>query len=90
MLSKRFSWFPLLASRKIKVKETKSKVPVSNDINLDCANLLTINCVQELPVPENELAIVSATKECTSVEDRVMETNSKAAVSGLFLILPSL
>ena len=42
---------------------------------------LTHICVQELP--ENELvAIVSATKECTSesVKDRVMETNSKAAV----------
>ena len=56
----------------------------------DCANLLTINCVQEPPVPENEVATVSATMECTTVEDRVLETNSKAAVSGLFLILPYL
>ena len=41
---------------------------------------LTHICVQELP--ENELAVVSATKECASAEpeDRVMETNSKAAV----------
>ena len=39
---------------------------------------------------ENELALVSTTKECT-VEDRVMETNSKAAVRGLVLfILPPL
>ena len=38
-------------------------------------------CDQELP--ENELvAIVSATKECTSVEDRVMETVFNAAVRG--------
>ena len=44
-------------------------------IRSDRANFLMINCVQELP--ENELVIVSATKECTSV---VMETNSKAAV----------
>ena len=31
---------------------------------------------------ENELALVSTTKECTTVEDRVTETNSKAAVRG--------
>ena len=49
---------------------------------------LTHIFVQELP--ENELSMVSATKECTSVEDRVMESNSKAAVRGLILILPSL
>lgn len=34
------------------------------------------NCVQKLP--EDELAVVSATKDYTSVEDRVMETDSKA------------
>ena len=41
---------------------------------------LTHIVVQELP--ENELAMVSATKERASVEpeDRVIETNSKAAV----------
>ena len=49
---------------------------------------LTHIFVQELP--ENELSMVSATRECTSVEDRVMEKNSKAAVRGLILILPSL
>ena len=37
-----------------------------------------------------ELAFVSTTKECTTVEDRVTETNSKATVRGLILILPSL
>ena len=50
-------------------------------IKSDCGNFLTIICVQELP--DNELVIVS-------VEDRVMETNSKAAVRGLIHILPSL
>ena len=49
---------------------------------------LTLIFLQELP--ENDLAIVSATKECTSEEDRIVETNSKAAVRGLIHILPSL
>ena len=50
-------------------------------IKSDCANKnLTINCVQELP--ENELGIVSATK------DGVIETNIKAAVRGLVLMFP--
>ena len=53
---------------KSKFTEPKSEV--------SCTNFLTTNCVQKLP--ENELAIVSATNEYTSVEDRVMETNSKA------------
>ena len=39
---------------------------------------------------ENEPAIFSTTKECTTVEGRVTEVNSKAAVRGLILILPSL
>ena len=34
---------------------------------------------------ENELTLVSTTKECTTVEDRVTETNSNAAVRGLLL-----
>ena len=40
-------------------------------------------------MPENELANISATNECTSVEseDRDMETNSKAAVRGLIYIM---
>ena len=45
------------------------------------------NCVQKLP--ENELAIVSKTKEPESEEDRGMETNPKA-VGGLIHILPTL
>ena len=49
---------------------------------------LTHIFVQELP--DNELAIVSATKERTSYEDRIVETNSKAAVRGLIHILPFL
>ena len=51
-------------------------------INSDCANFLTINCIQELPENDSELAIVSATMESTSEEDRDMETNSGAAVRG--------
>ena len=63
---------------------------MSIDSESDCAtkNFLTINCIQELP--KNELSIVSTTKECTLVEDQVMETNSRAAVRRLILILPSL
>ena len=61
-------------------------------INLDCASFLTINCVQVLPVPENELEIVSATNQCTSVEPDSeggdTKTDSKAAVRGSVHILP--
>ena len=46
----------------------------------DFADFLTINYIQELP--ESELAIVSATRERTSEEGRIMETKSKAAVRG--------
>ena len=77
MSSRRFPWFPLLVPKKFKVKDTKSNVS-----NLDYTNFiqtyLTINGVQEQP--ENEVATVSATNECTTVEDRVLETNSKAEV----------
>ena len=59
-------------------------------IKSDCANFLTINVELRQDLPESELAIVLATKECTSVESRVLETNSNAAVRGLSLILPSL
>ena len=51
------------------------------------SDFLILNCVQELPVPRDEL---STTKESNSVEDQVMETNPKAAVRGLILNLPSL
>ena len=87
MSSKRFPWFPVRVPTKIKVRETKSKVSNEHQPRL-CANLLTINCVQKLP--ENELVIESATMECTSEEDREMETISKAAVRGLIHILPYL
>ena len=56
-------------------------------IKSDCANFLTTYCVQELP--ENELANVLATNECTSMGDRVLESNSRAAVRGLIHILLS-
>ena len=42
---------------------------------------LTHICTQELS--ENGLAIISATKDCDSAEDRVIETNSEATVRGL-------
>ena len=75
-----------LCSRLGNLKWRRRNLWWAMSINSDCANFLVTNCLQELP--ENELEIVSATKECTSVEpeDRVMETNSKAAVRGLFLI----
>ena len=44
---------------------------------------MTIDCIQELL--ENEVVIASATKD---VEELISETNSKAAVRGLTLILP--
>ena len=53
------------------------------------ANPLTHIFIQELP--ENEVAIVSATMESTSEEERdTLEMNSKAAVRGLIHILPYL
>ena len=76
-----------------KLKSRRRNLRWAMSINWDCANFLTINCVQEPSVTENEVATVSATKECIFVEDRAiraMETNSKAAVRRLFLILPSL
>ena len=55
-----------------------------------CADFLTINCAQELP--ENELAtrVFSTTRDPASVEERVLETDSKEAVRELVHILPSL
>ena len=60
---------------KFKVRETNTEVSNEHYANF---KFLTINCVQDLPT--NELSIVSTKKECTSVEDRVVETNSKAVV----------
>ena len=52
-------------------------------------NSLTHIFIQELP--EHELAIVSATMESTSEEERdTLEMNFKAAVRGLIHILPYL
>ena len=79
-----------LCSRLGKLKSRRQNLRWAMSINSDCANFLTINCVQEPPVTENEVATVSSTRECASEEDRVMETNSKAAVRWSFLILPSL
>ena len=57
-------------------------------INSDCASFLVINCAQKLP--ENELALVSATRGYTFEEDRDIETNFNAAVRGSIHILPYL
>ena len=67
--------------------ETNSNAAVSGLINILPSLSEAHIRVQELL--ENERAIVSATKECTSVEDRVMEKFSKAAVRRLILILSS-
>ena len=69
----------LLMPWKFKTTETKSEVSIRSD----CTDFLTIDCIQELP--ENEVVIASATKD---VEELLSETNSKAAVRGLTLILP--
>ena len=55
-------------------------------IKSDCENFLTTYCVQPEEQPENELANVSATNECTSMGDRVLE---RAAVRELIHILLS-
>ena len=68
---------------KFKVRETNTEVSNEHYANF---KFLTINCVQDLPT--NELPIVSTKKERTSVEDRVVKTNSKAVVRRLILIAP--
>ena len=70
------------------VLETNPKAAVRGLILRILPSSLT-HLIQELPVPENELANISATKECTSVEseDQDMGTNSKAAVRGLIHIV---
>ena len=64
------------------------KSEVSNEYQIRWCKLLDNYLRQDLL--ENELPFVSTTKECATVEDRVTETNSKAAVRGLILIPPSL
>ena len=81
-----FSWCSLLIPWKSKVTKTKSEV--SNEYQIRRCKLLDNYLRQDLL--ENEPAIVSTTKECTTVDDRVTERNSKAAVRGLILILPTL
>ena len=81
-----FSWCSLLIPWKSKVTKTKSEV--SNEYQIRQCKLLDNYLRQDLL--ENEPATVSTTKECTTVDDRVTERNSKAAVGGLILILPAL
>ena len=65
--------------------ETNSKAAVRGLFLLTSISLSHF-CVQELP--EIELSpIASTTKERTSLEDRVTETNPKAAVSGFILTI---
>ena len=86
-MSSCFSWCTLLFPWKS--RNTKAKSEVSNEYQILLCKLLDNYLRQNLL--ENELALVSTTKECTTVGDRVTETNYKAAVRGLVLfILPSL
>ena len=57
---------------------------MSNEYQIRLCKLLDNYLCQNLL--ENELALVSTTKECTTVGDRVTETNYKAAVRGLVLL----
>ena len=82
MSSRCFSWCPLLTPWKSKITKTKSEV--SNEYQIRWSKLLN-NYLRQDPL-ENEPMIVSTTKECTTVEDRVTETNFKAAVRGLNII----
>ena len=58
---------------------------MSNEYQILLCKLLDNHLRQHLL--ENELALVSTTKECTTVEDRVTETNSKAAVRDSYLAI---
>ena len=80
-MSSCFSWCSLLFPWKS--RNTKAKSEVSNEYQIRlCKFLNTYLCQDSL---KNELALVSTTKECTTVEDRVAETNSKAPVREWFL-----
>ena len=85
-MSSCFSWCTLLFPWKS--RNTKTKSEVSNEYQIRWCKLLDNYLRQDLL--ENELALVPTTEECTTVEDRVTETNYKAAVRGLLFILPSL
>ena len=78
-----FSWCSLLIPWKSKVTKTQSEV--STEYQIWRCELLDNYLRQDLL--ENQPAIISTTKECTTVEGRVTETNSKAAVSGFILTI---
>ena len=78
-----FSWCPLLISWKF--KSTKTQSEVSNEYQIRWRKHLDNYLRQDLL--ENEPPVISTTKKCTTVEERVTETNSKAAVSGLILTI---
>ena len=79
----------LLASARA-LENTSHEDEIRGDYQFRLCNFFSLldnsNCVQKLP--ESELAIVSKTKEYTSMEDRGMETHPKA-VRGLIHILPT-
>ena len=78
VMSSCFSWCTLLFPWKS--RNTKTKSEVSNEYQIRWCKLLNTYLRQDLL--ENELTLISTTKECATVEDRVTETNSKAAVRG--------
>ena len=63
-----------------KSRNTKTKSEVSNEYQIRSCKLLDNYLGQDLL--ENELTLISTTKGCTTVEDRVTETKSKAVVGG--------
>ena len=77
-MSSCFSWCTLLFPWKS--RNTKTKSEVSNEYQILLCKLLNTYLRQDLF--ENELTLISTTKECATVEDRVTETKSKAAVRG--------
>ena len=88
-MSSCFSWCTILFPWKSRNTKTKSEVSTGNEYQIRLCKLLDNYLRQNLL--ENEIALVSTTKECTTVGDRVTETNFKATVRGLVLfILPSL
>ena len=78
-----FLWCSLLIPWKS--KDTKTQSEVSNEYQIRWCKLLDNYLHQDLL--ENEPEIVLTTKKCTAVEDPVTETNSKAAVRGLFFTI---
>ena len=73
-----------MEDRVLQTLQTNSKAAVRGMIHILSSLWHAHIFVQELP-ENHELAILSTTNECTLVEDRVVETNSRAVVRGLIL-----